>query len=479
MGRRGGRPVRGRTDDRQDGDVADVSAPASEPRSAADQAPTERTARTVRSFPPQTFRRRRPLGRIGRAGVDRISGRVRSMFDMGGPGFRNLALTHGMSTATDTLVAIGLAGTLFFSVPSAEARTNVAVYLLLTVAPFAIIGPTLGRILDRSPASTRTVLVSAAAGRGLLALSLAVTSTTVWLFPAAFGLLVLSRVHIITRNSLLPLALDDPRRLVEANAHIAWIGMLTGGVAAGLGLAVALLADVAGPLILAGIVALLAVLFGRRLPAPDGSGIHPIEEGEQLPELHLDRSVHMARLATAGVRAFNGFVVLLLAFALREVDAGIADFGALLGAMGAGYAAASRLVPVLSRRVSEEPMVVAALSITAASAFSAGQWFGMVVATITAGLAGFAWGTAKLAFDGLLQSQVPAERRGAAFTRSETMFSIAFVLGAIIPTAVPMPVTLGLVLTGFGALAAQIVYVAALLVPPRSVEESSEPGELA
>lgn len=500
MGRRGGRPLRGRSDAIHDdpkaggskaGDATSGRPEAGGPnaRNDATQGADEAaTARTVRTFPSQTFRRRRPLGRIGRASVDRISGRMRSMFDTGGPGFRNLALTHGMSTATDTLVAIGLAGTLFFSVPSAEARTNVAVYLLLTVAPFAVIGPTLGRLLDRAPASTRTVLVSAAAGRGLLALSLVVTSTTWWVFPAAFGLLVLSRVHIITRNSLLPLALDDPRRLVEANARIAWIGMLTGGLAAGVGLAVAVLSDLAGPLILAGVVALSAAMFGRRLPAPDGSGIHPIRKGQRLPELHLDRSVHMARLATAGVRACNGFVVLLLAFALREVDAGIANFGALLGAMGAGYAVASRLVPVMSRRVSEEPMVVAALSITAASAFSAGQWFGMVMATITAGLAGFAWGTAKLAFDGLLQSQVPAERRGAAFTRSETLFSIAFVAGAIFPTAIPMPVTLGLALTGFGALAAQIVYVAALLVPPRRVAvgppelaspvPDSEPGEV-
>ncbi|MCA1784227.1 MAG: hypothetical protein LC679_19260, partial [Intrasporangiaceae bacterium] len=71
------------------------------------------------------------------------------------------------------------------------------------------------------------------------------------------------------------------------------------------------------------------------------------------------------------------------------------------------------------------------------------------------------------------QSTVPAERRGAAFTRSETLFSLAFVIGAIVPTAIPMPAELGLVLTGFGALAAQIVYVVALLVPPE--EPATEP----
>ncbi|MEX0592367.1 MAG: hypothetical protein WD152_02745, partial [Nitriliruptoraceae bacterium] len=78
----------------------------------------------------------------------------------------------------------------------------------------------------------------------------------------------------------------------------------------------------------------------------------------------------------------------------------------------------------------------------------------------------FAWGVAKLSFDGLLQSTVNPARRGAAFTRSETVFSIAFVAGAILPTTFTIDAALGLVLTGFAALAAQLVYVAALLAPP-------------
>ena len=60
------------------------------------------------------------------SGARRLSGSVRSMFETGGTGFTNLAFTQMFSTACDTLVALGLAGTLFFSVPSAEARGNVA-----------------------------------------------------------------------------------------------------------------------------------------------------------------------------------------------------------------------------------------------------------------------------------------------------------------------------------------------------------------
>lgn len=414
-----------------------------------------------------------PIARLGRASVDRLSGSVRSLFETGGRGFRDLALTQVFSTATDTTVSLGLAGTLFFSVPSAEARGNVALYLLLTVAPFAIIGPALGRLLDRIPTATRTILVSAALGRAVLAILLLGRLDSLWLFPLAFGLLVLSRVHGITRNSLLPLALDRPRALVAANARLAWIGMLAGALAAlvgGLGL---LAAGSNGALAVASGCGLLTAYLGTRLPEPTSS---TTPSAGPRRRIHLPRSVRLAQLATAGVRMLNGFLLLLLAFSFREEEAGLMDFGALLAAAGAGFAIASRLVPVLERRVHEEPMVVAALAMTAAAAFSAGQWFGLPAAAALAGAAGIAWGVAKLAFDGLLQVTIPAGRRGAAFTRSETLFSIAWVAGAIVPTALPLPVDLGLVIAGFAALSAQIVYVGALLVPNGASLPSSDPS---
>jgi hypothetical protein len=182
--------------------------------------------------------------------------------------------------------------------------------------------------------------------------------------------------------------------------------------------------------------------------------------------LHLPRRVRTAQVAAAVVRLINGFLLLLLAFAFRGTGAGVLDLGAVLGAAGGGFAVAALTTPRLERRLREEPMVVAALALEAAAAFSAGQWFGLPAATGLAFAAGFAWGTAKLSFDGLLQSSVPAARRGAAFTRSETVFSLAWVAGAVVPTAIPLPTRLGLALAGFAALGAQIIYVGVLLTPP-------------
>jgi hypothetical protein len=181
----------------------------------------------------------------------------------------------------------------------------------------------------------------------------------------------------------------------------------------------------------------------------------------------LRRPVRLAQVATAVVRLLNGFLLLLLAFAFKDQGSGILDFGAVLGAGGAGFGLSALTSPALERRLREEPMVVAGLAVEAAAAFIAGQWFGLGAAAALAAAAGYAWGTAKLAFDGLLQRSVAEERRGAAFTRSETLFQLAWVVGAFVPTAIPLPTTIGLVMAGLAALAAQVVYVSNLLLPLR------------
>jgi hypothetical protein len=176
--------------------------------------------------------------------------------------------------------------------------------------------------------------------------------------------------------------------------------------------------------------------------------------------------VRLARFATAGVRFLNGFLLLLVAFAFRtDTDANVLDFSALLGAAGLGYFIAALATPVLDRYISEEPMVVAGLAVEAGAAFIAAQQFGLPAAAALAAAAGFAWGTAKFGFDGLLQATMPAGSRGRAFTNSETFFQFAWVVGALIPIVPVMPVELGLIVAGLMALAIQVVYVSAVLVP--------------
>jgi hypothetical protein len=179
------------------------------------------------------------------------------------------------------------------------------------------------------------------------------------------------------------------------------------------------------------------------------------------------------------VRLLNGFLLLLVAFPFRDVDAGFLDFSALLAAAGFGFLLASMISPFLERKLREEPMVVAALAIEAAAAFTAAQIFGLPAAAALAGAAGLAWGTAKFAFDGLLQSSVETNDRGVAFTESETLFQLSWVIGALIPTALSIPAGLGLAVAGMTALGVQLVYISSLLVTVgemRKLEASRGPA---
>jgi len=157
---------------------------------------------------------------------------VDAAFSRKGPAFKQLAVSWSANVAGDTLVAVALAGTLFFDVPSAEARDKVALYLLLTLAPFAIVAPVLSAVFGRFPGAYRAVLTAGAALRGVLAVVMAFGLGTFWLFPIAFVMLVLSRLYGISKSSMLPVALPEPVALVSANAQLARFGIYAGAGAA-------------------------------------------------------------------------------------------------------------------------------------------------------------------------------------------------------------------------------------------------------
>ncbi len=388
--------------------------------------------------------------------------RVDAMFSARGPAFKQLATSWAANIAGDTLVAVALAGTLFFDVPTTEARDRVALYLALTLAPFAVIAPVLGGVFARFP-MYRAAMTLSAMLRMVLAVVMMFGLETNWLFPIAFGMLVLSRLYGISKSSMLPVAVPEAQALVSANALLARIGIYAGAIALPLGAAVAQLAPWLA-LVIATAVFGISSFLSLGLPDPRAAAAAAGVEVVAPSPIEPHRSIRLSRLATAGVRLINGYLLLLLAFAFREADRGALDFGAVIAAAGVGFGLASFLSPWLERRLREEPMVVAALAVEAGSAFMAAQVFGLGAAAALAAATGLAWGTAKFGFDGLLQRTVAPAKRGQAFTRAETLFQLAWVVGAIIPVTLSIDPEFGLAAAGVAALAAQTVFVAGLLV---------------
>jgi hypothetical protein len=264
--------------------------------------------------------------------------------------------------------------------------------------------------------------------------------------------------------------------LVSANALLARIGIYAGALAVPVGAAVVQIPGMKGAaaLLIAAAMFAFSAIVSVGLPDPKNTDGTDVEDEAFLADSRRARrpqrdaarrrSLRLSRYATAVVRLLNGFLLALLAFEFRDAEAGFLDFGALIGAAGFGYGLASFVSPFLERRLREEPMVVAALAIEAAAAFIAGQFFGLGAAAALAGAAGLAWGTGKFAFDGLLQAVVDPSNRGGAFTRSETLFQLAWVVGAIIPVGITIDAEVGLAIAGVAALSAQTLFVSGLLV---------------
>ncbi len=118
--------------------------------------------------------------------------------------FGRLSLTHVLMTAGDTLFAVSLAGSLFFSISPTAAKDKVLLYLLLTMGPFAVVAPTLSPLVDRSRGARRAMVVTSALGRAVLCPFVARDLHSLLLFPEAFCMLVLSKVYVVTKGALVP-----------------------------------------------------------------------------------------------------------------------------------------------------------------------------------------------------------------------------------------------------------------------------------
>jgi MFS family permease len=115
----------------------------------------------------------------------------------------------------------------------------VVLFLLVTMAPFAVLAPFIGPALDRMQQGRKFLLAGTLLARGLLCWGMsAAINSPVTLLPAAFGILVLQKSYGVVRASVTPRLLPAEITLVTANARSQLItltaSILGGAVAAGI-----------------------------------------------------------------------------------------------------------------------------------------------------------------------------------------------------------------------------------------------------
>ncbi|HYA45431.1 MAG TPA: MFS transporter, partial [Acidimicrobiales bacterium] len=377
--------------------------------------------------------------------------------------FTRLAVVHGLSSAGDGMVAVALAGSVFFNVSVRAAQWRVELGLALSVAPFAIVGPLLGPLVERVRGGRRAIVMLSGAGRSVCCFFMAIWSRSLLLFPVAFFTLVFSKLYLVARAALVPSAVDGPEDLVRANSKLAIGGSVAGLAAGSFGAAVFELFG-GRSLLRLDIVVYLACAWGatQLRPAPargresrallPAAPAPPAPPSLATPALGLPPGgIQLAALATGGLRAATGFVTFLLVFTFRREEAGLIWYGLALGASQVGNVAGALLAPKVRQRLREEWMLTGASLVVGAGAISAGlvRWgrHWAVAVLLVAGIA-FAAGSGKLAFDSMVQRDVPSRVRARSFARFESAFQLSWAIGGLLAVVVPMSLSVGFVSIG-------------------------------
>jgi MFS family permease len=410
----------------------------------------------------------RGTGRLGR-GAFRTARRAAAAEGADTSGLARLIELGALNAAADAAVAISLAGTLFFQIPTGEARGQVSLFLGLTMLPFAIVAPLIGPLLDRFSHGRRWAIGATMAVRAFLVWVLAdsVTSNSVWLFPAALGVLVSSKAYNVTRAAAAPRLLPQGLSLVTVNARMSMAGVVGVAVSA----PIAALASAIGPewsLRYAFAIFVIATVLAIRLPArvDSSQGEDPIgflsgasadtrtdpapgtpSTASRRSKVRIPPSMAFALRANCGPRWLSGFLTLFMAFLLRvHPIAGHSPkflLAAIIGAAGVGNVLGLGLGSVM-KAVHPKIVLVLSLLADAAAVTVAAVFYGLLPLAVLGFTAGVTQSMAKLSLDSTIQRDVPERVQTSAFARSDTTLQLAWVIGGFVGIALPLKPHLGL-----------------------------------
>ena len=369
--------------------------------------------------------------------------------------FQRLARPHALMAAGEAVMAISLADSLFFSIRPGEARGKVLLFLALSMAPFAVVAPLIGPLIDRMAGGRRLIVQVAAIGRFAVALLMIVYLDSLILFPLAFAALVLSKTYTVSKSALVPTVVSSEFELVEANSKLGIIAGVAGFAAA----IPAVILQVINPratLFFDALIFLAAFLTARKLPR---EVVASQRQGTKEKEELRSSAIFLAASAMGFMRASVGFLFFFLAFWLRDQAAGTAWF-----ALGVAFAAIGTLIgnvigPRLRKVTREEIMLVGALGFTGVSGLAAAITGGVMAAVLLMGAVNASAAVGKLAFDSIVQRNAPDANQGRAFAQFETRFQLGWVLAAFVPVALPIPGWAGFLMVGLIAAVGAVWYV--------------------
>ena len=367
------------------------------------------------------------------------------------------ALTYAWMAnyASDATLAVALANTLFFSAASAESKDKVALYLLITVAPFAVIAPVIGPLLDRLQHGRRWALAGSTGAQGALAVILALYMDTWVLYPAALGIMVLSKSFGVLKAAVTPRVLPPGVTLVKTNSRLTVFGLVASGVAGALAAGISAITGSTGAAWLTAVICGVGVWLCLRIPswvevtegevattlipatADDATG----RPGAVRGRTPLTNHVVTALWANGTIRSLTGFLMLFAAFVVKaQTEGSPGEQLVLLGIVGAGAGVGGFLGNAIGARQDfgrPSGLLIGGLCAALAGAVVAAVFGGIPTAAGAALVAATVSALLKVCLDAVVQRDLPEESRASAFGRSETILQLSWVFGGALGVLLP------------------------------------------
>lgn len=326
-------------------------------------------------------------------------------------------------------MTIALADSLFLSVSPDAARGKVILFLAVSMAPFIVVAPLVGPLIDRIKGGQRMVVILVGVLRALVLVGMTQVLDDFALFPLAFSALILAKTYAISKSAIVPTLVDDDEQLVGVNSKLGQIAGITGFVVA-VPAGILQLIDARLCLGLGVLAFLFASVNAYRLPKTVIAA-QPAEKLE-IEELHSPE-VLRAAVAMRILRGTVGFNFFHLAFWLRNETAGTLWFGLAISLSGLATLGANFTGPHLRRKMKEKWMIAGSLIFVGVVGIIAAFSGRIVAGIVLASAVNAAAAIGRLAFESVVQSGAPDANRGRAFSTFETHNQIAWVAGGLIP----------------------------------------------
>jgi len=380
-------------------------------------------------------------------------------------GFRKLTYARLLSQGGDGMFQVGIATAFFFDPTHATTGTQIAAGFAILLAPFTIVGPLVGPLIDRWQRQ-RIVLVGNLARLALVMVILAAIGFggPAWLlYGLALLALSVNRFLLAAMTAGIPKVVPAAD-LLAANAVLPTLGTIAAAIGAAIGGIVSFVtpnpsdASLATAALIAagvafGLSSWAATRIGWRELGPD----KPLESlgfatqvrglTSELSEGFSYLRARLTPLQALGVMAAQRLLygILFVAAILMSrylfgplngpTDA-LANFTVVLGFAAIGFGLAAVMTPALGHRVDRHTWVVWCVLIggvgQAVLAATTARWALLTAAVIVS----FAVQGAKIAVDTIVQRDTEDAVRGRAFTLYDMAYNVAFIAAAVIAAAI-------------------------------------------